>query len=106
MVHITLLCDNGMSTSMMVQRMQKCAAERGIEVDIMAVSAKAMKERLQVTDVLLLSPQVRYILSRIKAEYEPKGIAVADIAPMDYGRMNGEKVLEQALKLNEERKKA
>lgn len=42
----------------------------------------------------------------MKAEYEPKGIAVADIAPMDYGRMNGEKVLDQALKLNEERTKA
>lgn len=57
MVHITLLCDNGMSTSMMVQRMQKCAAERGIEADIMAVSVKAMKERLKVTDVLLLGPR-------------------------------------------------
>ena len=51
-------------------------------------------------------PQIRYLLSKMKAEYEPKGIAVADIAPMDYGRMNGEKVLDQALKLNEERTKA
>ncbi len=106
MIHITLLCDNGMSTSMMVQRMQKCAAEQGIEADILAVSVKAMKERLQVTDVLLLGPQVRYRLAKMKEEYEPKGIAVADIAPMDFGRMNGEKVLSQALKLNEERTKA
>ena len=106
MLHITLLCDNGMSTRMMVHRMQKCAADRGIEVDIMAVSVKAMKERLKVTNVLLLGPQIRYLISKMKAEYEPNGIAVADIAPMDYGRMNGEKVLDQALKLSEERKKS
>lgn len=103
MLYITLLCDNGMSTSMMVQRMEKCAKERGLDVDIAAVSVKAMKERLAHTDVLLLGPQVRYLLSKMKAEYEPTGIAVADIPPMDYGRMNGESVLDLALKLSKER---
>lgn len=39
----------------------------------------------------------------MKAEYEPAGIAVADIPPMDYGRMNGESVLDLALKLSKER---
>lgn len=51
------------------------------------------------TDVLMLGPQVSYTLNKMKAEYEPKGIKVAVINSIDYGMMNGEKVLKEALRL-------
>ena len=35
----------------------------------------------------------------LKAKYEPKGIKVGLIDSMDYGMMNGEKVLDFALNL-------
>lgn len=49
--------------------------------------------------MLLIGPQVGYLEDDFKAKYEPKGIKVSVINTMDYGMMNGEKVLGDALKL-------
>lgn len=50
-------------------------------------------------DVLLLGPQVRFLLKKMKEKYEPKGIPVDIIPTVDYGTMNGAKVLALALKM-------
>ncbi|MDU5947283.1 MAG: PTS sugar transporter subunit IIB, partial [Paenibacillus macerans] len=50
-------------------------------------------------DVLLIGPQVGYLEGDFKAKYEPQGIKVSVINTMDYGMMNGEKVLANALAL-------
>jgi cellobiose-specific phosphotransferase system component IIB len=49
------------------------------------------------TDILLLGPQVSFLLKKLKVLYEPKGISVSIIDSIDYGMMNGEKVLKKAL---------
>ena len=51
------------------------------------------------TDILLLGPQVGYTLKKMQAKYGAKGIKMAVISSMDYGMMNGEKVLQAALKM-------
>lgn len=48
---------------------------------------------------LLLGPQVRFLLSKFKANLSDKNISVEVINTVDYGTMNGEKVLERALDL-------
>ncbi len=45
------------------------------------------------------SPQVRYMKSDFEKRLSPKGIPTDVISMSDYGLMNGEKVLEQALDL-------
>ena len=96
---ILLVCSEGMSTSMLVQKMRQAAAERSIEVEIDAVSEVSLKKHIAGTQVLLLGPQVRYLLKQLAAEYEPAGVHVAVIDMVDYGRMNGAAVLEKALAL-------
>ena len=55
-------------------------------------------------DVLLLGPQVRYMLTNVQKLLN--GIApVAVIDMRDYGTMNGPKVLDTALKIYEDFKK-
>ncbi|MDU7678329.1 MAG: hypothetical protein E7K11_05000 [Enterococcus faecalis] len=61
---IMLVCSAGMSTSLLVTKMQKAAEDRGME------------QKLQ-----------------------PKGIPLDVINMADYGMMNGEKVLDQAISL-------
>ncbi len=51
------------------------------------------------TNVILLGPQVRFLLSKIKKLVEPNGIEVDVINSVNYGTMNGELVLKQALDL-------
>ncbi|KAE8561717.1 PTS sugar transporter subunit IIB [Paenibacillus polymyxa] len=99
MKQITLVCAAGMSTSMLVQKMQKAAQAQNLEVEIRATSESSFKEYADKTDVLLIGPQVGYLQDDFKAKYEPKGIKVSVINIVDYGMMNGEKVLGDALKL-------
>ncbi|MEH6937783.1 PTS sugar transporter subunit IIB [Bacillus sp. JJ664] len=98
-MNILLACSAGMSTSLLVTKMENAAKEKGIEAKIWAVSGDAAKDNLDKADVLLLGPQVRYLASEMKKIAEPKGIPVDVINPVHYGLMNGEAVLELALSL-------
>lgn len=99
MVKIMLACSAGMSTSLLVTKMQEAAKEKGIEAEIWAISEVNLQNEIDKCDVLLLGPQVRYILSKAKTFEEPHGIPVEVINMMDYGRCNGKAVLERALEL-------
>jgi PTS system cellobiose-specific IIB component len=99
---IMLVCAAGMSTSMLVSKMQKSAEEKGIDADIFAVSANEADSSLasKDVDVLLLGPQVRFMKSQFENKVADKGIAVDVINMQDYGMMNGEKVLNTAIELS------
>ncbi|MTD42239.1 PTS sugar transporter subunit IIB [Erwinia sp. CPCC 100877] len=102
---IMLVCSAGMSTSLLVTKMQKAADAQGIDADIFAVSASDADNNLAAkpVDVLLLGPQVRFMKSDFEKRLEPKGIPLEVINMADYGMMNGEKVLQQALELMQEK---
>lgn len=102
MKRILLVCGAGMSTSLLVTKMQKAAKERGIEVEIAATSGESIDKEIENVDVLLLGPQIRYKKDEFKKKYGDK-FPIEVIDPMDYGMMNGEKVLDFALKLSGEK---
>lgn len=97
-MRIVLVCYAGMSTSMLVARMQKVAQERGIEADIEAIAASELEE-VGDADVILLGPQARYALDEVKEIADEKGIQVDVINSMLYGTMNGAAVLDMALEM-------
>ncbi len=86
-----------MSTSMLVEKMKQAAKDKKIEIEIRATANRDFKGYADQTDILLLGPQVSYMLDELKTKYEPKGIKVDVINTMDYGMMNGEKVLLEAI---------
>lgn len=97
MKKILLLCAAGMSTSLLVTKMKKYAIENGIEVEIDACPVEKFSENLPIYDIFLLGPQVRFKqdeLNKIAKDYNKK---VEVINMLDYGAMNGEKVLKNAL---------
>lgn len=104
MTKIILCCSAGMSTSLLVTKMQAAAKEKGVDAQIQAMPEADVKNHESEMDVLLLGPQVRFVLSKMKAKYEPMGIPVEVIPTVDYGTMNGPKVLDFALKLAEKNK--
>ena len=53
------------------------------------------------TDVVLLGPQIKFALPEIKKLTDQAGNEIGVIDMMDYGMMNGEKVLNMALELLE-----
>ncbi|MCK8059377.1 MULTISPECIES: PTS sugar transporter subunit IIB [unclassified Fusibacter] len=93
---IMLVCSAGMSTSMLVVKMEKAAAERGVKAEIFALAEAEAKSQKGI-DVVLLGPQVRFLLAQLKGVFEPQGTPVEVIDSINYGTMNGSAVLDQAL---------
>lgn len=99
MFKIRLFCNQGMSTSLLVNKMKEAAKKQGMEVDIAAYPASEMADKIQGIDCALLGPQVGYLKTKAAGICKPAGVPL-DIIPMvDYGMCNGEKVLNFALKL-------
>ena len=95
-MRILLVCNQGMSTSVLVKNMYKYAGEDDI------IEAKPVTEYKDVAanyDVILIGPQIRYQLQEVKGVAEKCGIQAADIDAMAYGMLDGKKVLEQARSL-------
>lgn len=94
---IILACNAGMSTSLLVQKMQKEVKAQGLDVEIKAGPLNKALERIDSADCLLLGPQIAY--AKKDAVEAAKGKPVAVIAMTDYGRMNAKKILVDAMKL-------
>ncbi|SHM45657.1 PTS system, cellobiose-specific IIB component [Caldanaerovirga acetigignens] len=101
MKKILLVCSAGMSTSLLVNKMKSAAKEKGIEAEIWSVSTNALEENLAKADVVLLGPQIRFMLQKVKEKGAKYNVPVDAIDPIDYGRCNGANVLEKALKMTE-----
>ncbi|WP_112182303.1 PTS sugar transporter subunit IIB [Paraliobacillus zengyii] len=100
MKNILLVCAAGMSTSMLVSKMEKAATSKGEEVKITATSGGDIKKHIEAANVLLLGPQVSYLKDDYEKQYGgADGIPVEVINSLDYGMMNGEKVLDWAFEL-------
>ena len=99
MITIKLFCASGVSTSVLVNKMKDAAKAKGVEAEIAAFPESQMDKHLESMDVALLGPQVGYRLANAKALCGPKGIPVEVIPMVDYGMMNGAKVLDLALGL-------
>ncbi|HAW0835577.1 TPA: PTS sugar transporter subunit IIB [Escherichia coli] len=102
MKKILLVCAAGMSTSMLVKRMIDHANAISLEVNISALAIAEAKGKIKnnEVDVVLLGPQVRFQKPEIEAVAQGKPVAVIEMK--DYGTMNGQAVLEFAMKLLQE----
>lgn len=92
---IILACAAGMSTSMLVDRMIQSAKEKAIDLEIEAVPVSSLDSHIDGVQLILLGPQVSYLKEQLAEEYAPIPVQVVEM--MDYGMMNGEKVLADAI---------
>ena len=74
---LMLVCNAGMSTSMLVSKIERAAKDQGIELEV--------------------GPQVRHCLPQLKKATDKTPIEVIDMK--DYGLMNGANVLKKALEI-------
>ena len=95
MKKITLFCCAGMSTSMLVTKMQQIAKKDGKDYDIAAYSLDDLAKG-EGSDVILIGPQVRYALKKVQAAYPDT--PVSDIDMRTYGLMDGAGVIKIAEK--------
>ncbi|MFV0395292.1 MAG: PTS sugar transporter subunit IIB [Coprobacillaceae bacterium] len=98
---IMLVCAAGMSTSLLVTKMEVAAKELGDELEIFAVPLTEGQKIIDTVDCILLGPQVRYAKADVEKLVKETGKNIPfDVIEMkDYGMMNGKAVYAFAKKM-------
>ncbi|WP_204205952.1 PTS sugar transporter subunit IIB [Faecalitalea cylindroides] len=98
MIKILLACNAGMSTSLLAEMMNQSAKKEGLDCKIWCIDREKVDSQIKECDVLLLGPQIRQSYKRLWTKYG-ETMPVAMISSTDYGRLDGEHVLQYALSL-------
>lgn len=97
MMNILLVCNAGMSTSILVEKMKKVALEKNMEARIWALSSTEAKNTKEDVDVVLVAPQLKFAVKDIQNSFDGKPLGVIDMRI--YGTIDGAKALDQAINL-------
>ena len=90
---ILLICANGLSTSILMNKMQKWGKEKNIELEVRAVPMSEYLNVYKNFDCILIGPQISYQYNEIKAN--AIDVPVEKISQMDYGMSNVENIMKQ-----------
>lgn len=90
---IILMCSAGMSTSLLMTKMRDAAKAEGYECTVEAHAVSEAKKVGGDADIILLGPQIRFQLAKVKKQVSCP-VEVIDMAA--YGTMNGKAVIDEA----------
>lgn len=94
MKNIVLLCNQGMSTSILVKKMQAAAEAENYECSIAAFPTSEAREKAADADIILLGPQVRFQQKKVAEQCPGRPVELIDMKL--YGRMDGAGILKFA----------
>lgn len=90
---VLLVCAGGMSTSVLMRKLEKYATDNAKDFEVAAVGVDAAKDAAaKGYDCVLLGPQIGYRLDEVK---KLTGLPCAVIAPADYGIGNCVNIFKQ-----------
>lgn len=93
MKNILLVCGAGMSTSLLVKKMQE--ADMKHQYNIKCSDTVSAQIQLVDSDIFLLAPHISYMKGEFLPYCERLNIPFMTIDPLDYTKMDGVKVLEK-----------
>lgn len=101
MKNVVLVCTIGMSSSMLISKMQQVIYEQDLPVKVTAISTQeALDYVVQYpTDLVYLSPQVRFMQGKFQSLLKDRQTVVEVIDMADYGMLNSQNILQHALDL-------
>lgn len=98
MKKILLCCNAGMSTSILVKKLQDFFNKNSYEAEIEAIAVEKLKDFIEKVDLVLLGPQIKFKENEVKVlcdKYNKK----YEVIPFTlYGTMNAEKIFEDLIK--------
>lgn len=92
MTKVVLVCAAGMSTSLLMTKMRDYAKSIGYELEVDAYPVSEVATKGGDADVILLGPQIRFHLNKVKGLFPDKPVEPIDVQA--YGTMNGQKVVD------------
>ena len=97
---ILLVCAGGMSTGLLMKKMEKYWEENGEKHSINAVGLSEYPDVYKDYDIIMVGPQVSYRLKQIK---EDTGLPCETIPSFDYAIGNCENIMKIANRLYEQK---
>lgn len=98
MYNIVVCCVSALSSSVLVSKMKDAAKELGLKTIIRTVGEAGLDLAWPDADIVLLAPQVRHLKGSL--EEKVKGsIPVVAINDIDFGQMDGMKVLQSVVEI-------
>lgn len=95
---ILLVCAGGMSTGILMKKMEQYWKEQGEDLQIQAVGLSEYEEVSKNYEIVLLGPQASYRLDEVK---ENTGLPCEAIPSYDYAVANCSQIMKLAKKLLE-----
>lgn len=93
---IILTCNEGMSTSIMANKMRKYAEECGYALNVYAINIGRIEEEYQKADLILLGPQVVYMQESIIKNID-NACPVMAINAEYFSKLDGKSAIEDAV---------
>ena len=93
---ILLVCAGGMSTGLLMKKMEVYWDDQGVDLEIMAVGTSEYDEYCQDYEIVLVGPQIAYRLDEIR---ERTGLPTEAIPSFDYAVANCPNIMKLAKKL-------
>lgn len=91
-MNILLICGNGVSSGMIAQRIYKAGIKNGYkDTKTDAYSYAQLAEVIDLFDVVLVAPQMKFYEKMIKETCDQHNKPYAIIDPMTYSMLDGEK---------------
>ncbi|WP_034945729.1 PTS transporter subunit EIIC [Erwinia oleae] len=91
-----LMCNEGMSTSIVASKMRKYAESQGCHLQVYAINLGKLSLEYPKADLILLGPQLTYMAENISSEINHH-CPVLPIDPQHFSKLDGKAVIEAAL---------
>lgn len=95
-MRILLACGAGLSTSILMKKMEKYCASTGEELKIDAVPINTVEDYQNDYDCILVGPQVSYRIDEFKGKLS---IPIEGIPSLDYAVGNADNIMKLAHKI-------
>lgn len=86
---VILMCNEGMSTSIMATKMRNYARSEGCNLEIYAINFGRLAEEYRKADLILLGPQIGYLRDTVIADIKGH-CPVVPLDPQYFSRLDGE----------------
>lgn len=94
---ILLVCNLGMSSGILGNKLEAECAKRGIDAEVWAKPMNEIDDDLNKADVVLVSPQVRFIVKDLKNKVDEK-VKVLAMGPSEFGLQKADVIMDNVLK--------
>lgn len=96
-----ILCSWGATSSQLAKKVQEAAEKKDMDVQVDAGGTGEFKQNASKYNVALLEPQVRHLKKEVTKVGDENGIPVELVDQRAFALMDGDKVLDQILKMAE-----